>query len=207
MIPCISRHSVIGDDFWVSSDPVFDDNFWVSNDLVCVDDSMSQSWISFRCRFHASAITKFLLTISRSALMQFLLMISGSPVNWFSLMIRCDSHNLVFTIRKMINTNRNTEGIFPSVIYRRQYSLSINRGDYSGKQNNLNKAKKMMTWWFYQRNFPSVKSIGKSVGKLWTLFIMSIIKGITNRKFCRYFTESSGTVHFPIALLIAVLYR
>jgi hypothetical protein len=46
-----------------------------------------------------------------------------------------------------------------------------------------------------------------SVGKLWTLFIMSITKGITNEKFHRYFPESSGTVHFSIVLLITVLYR
>jgi hypothetical protein len=35
---------------------------------------------------------------------------------------------------------------------------------------------------------------------------MSITKGITNEKFRRYFSENSGTVHFPIALLITVLY-
>jgi hypothetical protein len=49
--------------------------------------------------------------------------------------------------------------------------------------------------------------IGKIIDKLWTLFIMSITKAITNGKFCRYFPESSGTVHFPISLLIIVLYR
>jgi hypothetical protein len=53
---------------------------------------------------------------------------------------------------------------------------------------------------------PSVKSVGKSVGKLWTLFIMSITKGITDGIFRRYFPESSKTVHFPIVLLIVVLY-
>jgi hypothetical protein len=36
---------------------------------------------------------------------------------------------------------------------------------------------------------------------------MSITKGITNEKFHRYFSESSRTVHFLIALLITVLYR
>jgi hypothetical protein len=36
---------------------------------------------------------------------------------------------------------------------------------------------------------------------------MSITKGITNEKFHWYFPESSGTVHFLIALLITVLYR
>jgi len=35
---------------------------------------------------------------------------------------------------------------------------------------------------------------------------MSIIKGITDGKFRWYFSESSRTVHFPIALLIVVLY-
>jgi len=54
---------------------------------------------------------------------------------------------------------------------------------------------------------PSIKSIGKFIGKLWTLFIMSITKRINNGKFRRYFSESSGTVYFPIALLITVLYR
>jgi hypothetical protein len=36
---------------------------------------------------------------------------------------------------------------------------------------------------------------------------MSIIKGITDGTFRRHFPESSRTVHFPIALLITVLYR
>ena len=36
---------------------------------------------------------------------------------------------------------------------------------------------------------------------------MSITKGITNGKFRQYFSESSGAVHFRIALLITVLYR
>jgi hypothetical protein len=35
---------------------------------------------------------------------------------------------------------------------------------------------------------------------------MSNTKGITNGKFRRYFSESSGTIHFPIVLLIVVLY-
>jgi hypothetical protein len=56
------------------------------------------------------------------------------------------------------------------------------------------KQKKKMTCHFYQRNyrwnFPSVNSLGNSVGKLWTLFIMSITKGITDGIFRRYFPES-----------------
>jgi hypothetical protein len=35
---------------------------------------------------------------------------------------------------------------------------------------------------------------------------MLITKGIIDGMFRRYFTESSGTIHFPIALLIIVLY-
>jgi hypothetical protein len=35
---------------------------------------------------------------------------------------------------------------------------------------------------------------------------MSITKGITDGIFRQYFPESSRTIHFPIALLIIVLY-
>jgi hypothetical protein len=52
------------------------------------------------------------------------------------------------------------------------------------------KQKKKMTCHFYprnyRRNFPSVNSLGK----LWTLFIMTITKGITDGIFRRYFPES-----------------
>ena len=51
-----------------------------------------------------------------------------------------------------------------------------------------------MTFHFYRQNYrrkiPSVNSFGHSVGKLWTLFIMSITEGITDGKFRRYFSES-----------------
>jgi hypothetical protein len=36
---------------------------------------------------------------------------------------------------------------------------------------------------------------------------MSIIKGITDGNFRRYFIESSGTIHFSITLLITIFYR
>jgi len=36
---------------------------------------------------------------------------------------------------------------------------------------------------------------------------MLITKRIINGTFRRYFIKSSGTIHFPIALLITVLYR
>jgi len=60
---------------------------------------------------------------------------------------------------------------------------------------------------FIQTDTNEINFIGKIVGKLLTMFIMSITKGITKGKFRRYFPESSGTVHFPIALLITVFYR
>jgi hypothetical protein len=74
----------------------------------------------------------------------------------------------------------------------------------------LKQSKKIMTCHFYQRNYRQnlfCWSVGKSVGKLWILFIKSITNGITNGIFRRYFSESSRTVHLPIALLIVVLYR
>jgi len=36
---------------------------------------------------------------------------------------------------------------------------------------------------------------------------MSVIKKITNEKFRWYFSKSSKTIHFRIAMLIIVLYR
>jgi hypothetical protein len=47
-----------------------------------------------------------------------------------------------------------------------------------------------MTCHFYQRNYRRKILSVNSVGKLWTLFIMSITKGITNGIFRRYFPES-----------------
>jgi len=52
-----------------------------------------------------------------------------------------------------------------------------------------------------------IYSVGKFISKLWTLFIISITKGITDGKFHRYFPESSRIIRFSIALLIVVLYR
>jgi len=110
------------------------------------------------------------------------------------------------TTRKSINTNENTEGIFPSVNFRgilptEIFPRYIPRELPWGKKIKT-KQKKMMCH-FYQRNYR--RNI--SVGKLWTLFIMSITKGITDGNFRRYFPENSRTIHFPIALLIVVLYR
>jgi len=52
------------------------------------------------------------------------------------------------------------------------------------------KQKKKMTCHFFRQNFPSVNSVGNSVGKLWTLFLMTITKGIIDGIFRQYFPES-----------------
>jgi hypothetical protein len=117
------------------------------------------------------------------------------------------------TTRKLINTNGHTEGIFSSVNFRGILPTEIFPRCLPRElpwEKIKTKQKKMMTCHFYQRNYQqrisSVKSIGKFVGKLWTLFIMSIIKGIIDEIFRRYFSESSKTVHFLTAVLIVVLY-
>jgi hypothetical protein len=101
------------------------------------------------------------------------------------------------TTRKLINTNGNTEGIFSSVNFRGILPTEIFPRYIPTElpwEKNLKQSKKRMTCHFYQRNYrrkiPSVTSLGNSVGKLWTLFIMSITKEITDRIFRRYFPES-----------------
>jgi hypothetical protein len=107
------------------------------------------------------------------------------------------------TTRKSINTNKNIEGIFPLVNCRRISPMKIFPW-YIPRElqwGNKFKTKQKKRWRVIYTNKIN------SVGKPWTLFIMSITKGITNRKFRRYFPESSGTVHFLIELLITVPYR
>ena len=102
----------------------------------------------------------------------------------------------------MINTNGNTEGIFPSVNFRgilptEIFSRYIPRELPWEKKLKQNKKK----WWRVSftngitdgmtNGICSVgNSVGKFVGKLWTLFIILITKGITDGIFCRYFPES-----------------
>jgi len=113
---------------------------------------------------------------------------------------------ITFITRKSINTNGNTERIFPSVnfwgilpteIFPRYIPMEL-----SWEKKIKTKQKNDDVSFLPTEFIPSVKS----VGKLWTLFIMSIIKGITDGSFRRYFPGSSRTVHLPIALLIVVLY-
>jgi hypothetical protein len=117
------------------------------------------------------------------------------------------------TTRKSININGNTKGIFSSVNFWGILPMEI-FPRYTPRElpweKKLKQRKKMMMCHFYQRNYQRnlfCWSVGKSVGKLWTLFIMSIKNGITDEIFHRYFPESSRTVHFPIVLLIVVFYR
>jgi hypothetical protein len=92
----------------------------------------------------------------------------------------------------------NCRWILPTEIFSRYLSREL-----QWKKKLKQKKKK----WWHAIFTNKIYSIGKIVGKLWTLFIMSITKGITDRNFHRYFTESSRTIHFPIALLIIVFYR
>ena len=111
----------------------------------------------------------------------------------------------------MINTNGNTEGIFPSVNFRgilptENIPLVYTEGITVGKKIKTKQKKNddvsFLPTELLTEFIPSVNLLVK----IWTLFIMSITKGITDGQFRRYFPESSRTVHFPIALLIIVLY-
>ena len=115
------------------------------------------------------------------------------------------------TTRKSINTNGNTERIFPSVNFRgilptEIFSRYIPR-ELPWEKKNKTKQKKMMACHFFTNEITDgIYSVGKFIGKLWTLSIMSITKGITDGIFRRYFPKRSRTVHFPIALLIVLFY-
>ena len=76
----------------------------------------------------------------------------------------------IVTTRKLINTNGNTEGIFSSVNFRGILPTEL------PWEKNLKQSKK--------------KKINCEHCELWTLFIMSITKGITDGIFRRYFSES-----------------
>ena len=114
-----------------------------------------------------------------------------------------ETYKIQLTIRKSINTNGNTEGIFLSVNFRRFlptkiYPQYIPR-ELQWEKNNLNKKNDDVLF------FTNGMTNGiNSVSKMLTLFIMSLTDGITNENFHWYFLESYGIVHSPIALLIAV---
>ena len=85
--------------------------------------------------------------------------------------------------------------------------ISIYIENYCGKINNLNKLKKIDDVSFIPIELSTkfialVQSVCKIACKSLTLFIMSIIKRVTNRKIHLYFLASSKTVHFLIVLLI-----
>jgi hypothetical protein len=85
-------HSIFIDDFKVYSDSVFAADLWISSDIEvltipCVShdsifpiDLMCRSWIHWRCRFHAVAVTQYSLKISRSTVTLFWPAIYGSAV-------------------------------------------------------------------------------------------------------------------------------
>jgi len=118
----------------------------------------------------------------------------------FSLHKGRSDHMNHFTTRKLINTNGNSDRIFLSVNFRGILPTEIFPRYIPTElpwEKNLKQSKKKMTCHFYQRNYKakkkddvSVKSLGDSVDKLRTLFIMSTTKGITDGIFRRYFPES-----------------
>ena len=100
------------------------------------------------------------------------------------------------TTRKLINTNGNTEGIFSSVHFRGILPTAIFPRyiptELSREKNLKQSKKKKMTDGFKTKQkkisegfLPTELPTENSVGKLWTLFIMSITKGITDGIFQR----------------------
>jgi hypothetical protein len=69
----------------------------------------------------------------------------------------------------LINTNGNTEGIFPSVNFRgilpTENIPSVYTEGITVEKKIKTKQKKMMTCHFYQRNSDGIYSVGNSVGK------------------------------------------
>jgi hypothetical protein len=91
-ISCCTCHSVFIDDFKVYGYSVLAADLWISRDIAfltipCVGhdsifsiDLMRRSWIHWRCRFHAVAVTQYSLTISRSTITLFWQVIYGATV-------------------------------------------------------------------------------------------------------------------------------
>ena len=97
----------------------------------------------------------------------------------------------------------NCRWILPTEIFSRYLPKEV-----QWKKNNYNKAKKWYSAIFTNGITDRINTVGNSIRKIiGKLFIMLITKRITDGTIRRYFSESSGTIHFPIALLITVLYR
>jgi hypothetical protein len=116
------------------------------------------------------------------------------------------------TIRKLINTNGNIEGIFPSVNFRGILPTKIFPRYIPRElpwEKKLKQSKKK--WWRViftngitdETNFVG-DSVGKFAGKLWTLFIMSSTKGITDGKFRRYCPDSKSLTDWKV---VGVIWR
>jgi hypothetical protein len=97
-IPCCTCHSVFIDDFKVYGHFVLAADLWISRDVAfltipCVGhdsifsiDLMRRSWVHWRCRFHAIAVTQYSLTISRSTVTLLW------PVTYGSAVTKCFFH-------------------------------------------------------------------------------------------------------------------
>jgi hypothetical protein len=64
-------YSVLAADLWISCDIAFLTIPWVGHDSIFSIDLMRRSWIYWRYRFHAVAVTQYSLTISRSTVTLF----------------------------------------------------------------------------------------------------------------------------------------
>ena len=73
-------YSVLAADLWISRDIAFLTIPYVSHDSIFSIDLMRRSWIHWRCRFHAVAVTYYSLTIWRSTVTLFWHVIYGSAV-------------------------------------------------------------------------------------------------------------------------------
>jgi hypothetical protein len=124
-------------------------------------------------------------------------------------------HNRYITfnlsIVKSINTNENIEIIFSLINFQGILSTKIFHRYIPRELQWEKKLKQSKKKWchviFTNEITDGINFVCKFVGKLSTLFIMSITKRITDGIFHRYFPENFRTVHFPIALLIVVLYE
>jgi len=116
------------------------------------------------------------------------------------------------TTRKSINTNKNTERIFPSVNFQgilltEIFSRYIPRElqwEKKLKQNKKNNDVSFLPTKFIPSVNSSVNCEHCSLCQLQRESPMEFSVGIF--QFRRYFSESSRTIHFLIALLIVVLY-
>ena len=163
---------------------------------IIVINRLNKIWNSFQILFYLGQrfLNQFYLSTNRTF---FLIYLGWWIISWslkylyivYIIPNLCSFITSINTTRKLINTNGNTEGITV------------------GKK--LKQSKKK--WWrvIFTNGITDgftdgIYSVGKFVGKLWTLFIMLITKGITDEIFHRYFPESKSPTDWKV---IGVIWR